>query len=74
MAFTAFFMNVLKIIVYSQYKLLSIKELPILIGLFCASFFGVILGKRILSKVNKKMFEEIVFTMLVLASIKMLFF
>lgn len=73
MAYTALFMNLIKIIIYSQYELLTVDEVPILIGLFLASYLGVFIGKKILSRIDKNIFEVIVYIMLILSAIKMMF-
>jgi uncharacterized membrane protein YfcA len=72
MAFTAMFLNLLKIGVYSQVQLLRPHDVPLYGGLFFASVVGVSLGKCLLSRLAARWFLWLVYGVLVATALELL--
>lgn len=74
MAITAFFVNAIKIGVYSNFALITTNDMPIIAALIIIAFVGAYLGKNLVKMINPELFRRLVLILLLVVSLKLLFF
>jgi uncharacterized protein len=74
MAATALPLNLCKIVVFTSGALISLSDLPLILGLLIASLSGTFLGKYLLNKLPEHVFYYLVRIMLLAIAIKFLLF
>jgi uncharacterized membrane protein YfcA len=74
MATSAILLNIIKTVIYSKFALISHTDIPLIIGLILCAFGGAYVGRNLVKKINPDTFKKIILIILVIVSIKLLFF
>ena len=74
MATSAILLNIIKTAIYSKYSLINAEDIPLIIGLIICAFSGAYVGRNFVKKLHPETFKKIILGMLVIVSIKLLFF
>lgn len=74
LAISGFVIDLVKMSIYSKFRLISEGDVPLIIGLVIAAFLGTHLGKIILNKLHPVMFKKAVLILLTIIGTKLLLF
>ncbi|MBI2135241.1 sulfite exporter TauE/SafE family protein [Candidatus Woesearchaeota archaeon] len=74
MAITALFVNAIKIGIYSKFALVTIDDIPLVAALIIIAFVGAYLGKNLVKMIKPELFRRLVLILLLVVSLKLLFF
>ena len=67
-------LNISKITIYSKFDLISQSDIPLILGLILCAFGGSYIGKKFVKKIHPQLFKKIILTILLIVSLKLLFF
>lgn len=74
MATSAILLNVIKTAVYSKFSLVSQSDFILVAGLIFCAFGGAYVGRNLVKKLHPETFRKIILAILVVVSVKLLFF
>ena len=74
MGMTALIINLVKAGIYTKFQLLSVADIPVIMGLILAAMGGAYIGKLWVGKINGDAFKTIITISVVLMALQLLFF
>ena len=74
MSLSAILLNIIKATIYSKYNLISQSDIPLILGLIVCALTGSYIGKNFVKKIHPELFKKIILTILLIVSLKLLFF
>lgn len=73
LAISGLLIDSVKTIIYSRFELITLNDLPLVVGLMVLAFIGTMIGKEVLKKINPKLFWRIDIIVILIIGLSLIF-